>query len=177
MLARRYVILRTTNQSTQSLAAKRYRYSVLRDHNLTSANSFLQFCMALPVARCWYWCSCLLLRSFIHEAWFYRTVSSRKHTCSYACITGTTAARKGGVHTSNVTAYRKTVSWQCGRNSWPRNVSKVGYAVTLRGHESRPHCHDTVLRYAVTLQVCTHPKSARRNKLEKNRHNKNRHNS
>jgi hypothetical protein len=27
---------------------------------------------------------------------------------------------------------------------------------TLRGHESRPHCHDTVLRYAVTLQVCTH---------------------
>jgi len=24
----------------------------------------------------------------------------------------------------------------------------------LRGHESRPHCHDTVLRYAVTLQVC-----------------------
>jgi hypothetical protein len=27
---------------------------------------------------------------------------------------------------------------------------------TLRGHESRPHCHDTALRYAVTLQVCTH---------------------
>jgi hypothetical protein len=27
----------------------------------------------------------------------------------------------------------------------------------LRGHESRPHCHDKVLRYAVTLQVCTHP--------------------
>jgi hypothetical protein len=26
----------------------------------------------------------------------------------------------------------------------------------LRGHKSRPHCHDTVLRYAVTLQVCTH---------------------
>jgi len=23
----------------------------------------------------------------------------------------------------------------------------------LRGHKSRPHCHDTVLRYAVTLQV------------------------
>jgi len=32
---------------------------------------------------------------------------------------------------------------------------------TLRGHESRPHCHDTVLRYAVTLQVCAHPKSGR----------------
>jgi len=29
----------------------------------------------------------------------------------------------------------------------------------LRGHESRPHCHDTVLRYAATLHVCTHPKS------------------
>jgi hypothetical protein len=27
---------------------------------------------------------------------------------------------------------------------------------TLRGHESHPHCHDTVLWYAVTLQVCTH---------------------
>jgi len=25
-----------------------------------------------------------------------------------------------------------TVSWQCERGSWPRNVSKVGYAVTLR---------------------------------------------
>ena len=30
----------------------------------------------------------------------------------------------------------------------------------LRGHESRSQCHDTVLRYAVTLQVCTHPKKA-----------------
>ena len=29
---------------------------------------------------------------------------------------------------------------------------------TLRGHESRPQCHDTVLRYAVTLQVWTHRK-------------------
>jgi len=29
---------------------------------------------------------------------------------------------------------------------------------TLRGHESRPHSHDGVLRYVVTLQVCTHPK-------------------
>jgi hypothetical protein len=36
------------------------------------------------------------------------------------------------VHTCNVTAYCNTVSWQCGRDSWPRNVSKVGYAVTLR---------------------------------------------
>jgi len=38
----------------------------------------------------------------------------------------------GSVHTCNVTANRNTVSWQCGRDSWSRNVSKVGYAVTLR---------------------------------------------
>jgi hypothetical protein len=38
----------------------------------------------------------------------------------------------GWVHTCNVTAFRNTVSWQCWRDSWPRNVSKVGYAVTLR---------------------------------------------
>jgi hypothetical protein len=36
------------------------------------------------------------------------------------------------VHTCNITAYRNTVSWRCGRDSWPRNVSKVSYAVTLR---------------------------------------------
>jgi hypothetical protein len=38
----------------------------------------------------------------------------------------------GSVHTCNVTAYRNTASWQCGRDSRPRKVSKVGYAVTLR---------------------------------------------
>jgi hypothetical protein len=38
----------------------------------------------------------------------------------------------GWVHTCNVTAYRNTVSWQCGRDSCPRNVSKIGYAVMLR---------------------------------------------
>ena len=32
---------------------------------------------------------------------------------------------------------------------------------TSRGHESRPHCHDTVLRYAETLQVWIHPKAQR----------------
>jgi hypothetical protein len=26
---------------------------------------------------------------------------------------------------------------------------------TLHGHESRPRCNDTVLRYVVALQVCT----------------------
>jgi hypothetical protein len=36
------------------------------------------------------------------------------------------------VQTCNVTAYRNTVSLHCGRDSWPRNLSKVGYAVTLR---------------------------------------------
>jgi hypothetical protein len=36
------------------------------------------------------------------------------------------------VHTCNVTPYRNTASRQCGRDSWPRHVSKVGYAVTLR---------------------------------------------
>jgi hypothetical protein len=33
--------------------------------------------------------------------------------------------------------------------TWPRNH------LLIRGHEFRPHCHDTVLRYVVTLQVCT----------------------
>ena len=36
------------------------------------------------------------------------------------------------VHTCNITAYCNTLSWQCGRDSWLRNVSKVGYAVALR---------------------------------------------
>jgi hypothetical protein len=36
------------------------------------------------------------------------------------------------IHTCTVTAYRNAVSWQCGRDSWSRNVSKVAYAVTLR---------------------------------------------
>jgi len=36
------------------------------------------------------------------------------------------------VHTCNITAYRNTVSWHCGRDSCTRNISKVGYAVTLR---------------------------------------------
>jgi hypothetical protein len=36
------------------------------------------------------------------------------------------------VHTCNITTYRNTISWQCGRDSWPRNVSTVCYMVTLR---------------------------------------------
>jgi hypothetical protein len=41
------------------------------------------------------------------------------------------------IYTCNVSAYRNTISWQCGRDSWPRNVSKVGYAVTLRAYKVR----------------------------------------
>jgi hypothetical protein len=36
------------------------------------------------------------------------------------------------VHTCNVNAYRNTVSWQCGRDLWPRNASKLVYVITLR---------------------------------------------
>jgi hypothetical protein len=43
-----------------------------------------------------------------------------------------TSSLLGWVHTCNVIAYRNTVSWECGRDSCPRNLSKVGYAVTLR---------------------------------------------
>jgi hypothetical protein len=35
-----------------------------------------------------------------------------------------------GTH-CNVTDYRNTVSWQCGWDLWPCNISKVGYTVTL----------------------------------------------
>ena len=56
---------------------------------------------------------------------------------SYCCYRLRSGCRKPHyrlrwVHTCNVTAYRNTVWWQCGRDSCPRNVSKVGYAVTLR---------------------------------------------
>jgi hypothetical protein len=36
----------------------------------------------------------------------------------------------------------------------PRNQLLIRYVVI----SPRPHCHDTVLRYAVILQVCIHPK-------------------
>jgi len=39
-----------------------------------------------------------------------------------------------------------------------RNVTAQPTYDTLRGNEPRAHRHDTVLRYAVTLQVWTHPK-------------------
>ena len=40
------------------------------------------------------------------------------------------------------------------------NVTAQPTIDKLRSHESRPHCHDTALRYAVTLHVCTHLKSS-----------------
>jgi hypothetical protein len=49
----------------------------------------------------------------------------------------------GWVHT----ACRNTVSWQCGQDPWPRNASKVGYAVTLRAF--------SVWKCNVTLHVDT----------------------
>jgi len=45
---------------------------------------------------------------------------------SYSVRTNQQFDTQGLVHTCNITAYRNTVSWQCGRDSWPRNVSKVG---------------------------------------------------
>jgi hypothetical protein len=50
-----------------------------------------------------------------------------------------TSMCKVGTH-CNVTAYRNTVPWHCGRDSWPRNVSKVGYVVTLRACSVRWLC-------------------------------------
>jgi len=41
-------------------------------------------------------------------------------------------------------------------DSTPNNPVTFTVFDTLRGHKSRPHCHDTVLRYAVTLQVFTY---------------------
>jgi hypothetical protein len=39
----------------------------------------------------------------------------------------------------------------------PITLPRNQLLITLRGHESRPHFYNTVFRYAVTLQVCTHP--------------------
>jgi hypothetical protein len=36
------------------------------------------------------------------------------------------------VHTCNVTASRNTIAWQCGWDSSPHNISKVGYAIMLQ---------------------------------------------
>jgi hypothetical protein len=38
------------------------------------------------------------------------------------------------------------------------DMATAGAGVDVQRDESHPHCHDTVLRYVVTLQVCTHPK-------------------
>jgi hypothetical protein len=88
------------------------------------------------------------------------------------------------LHTCNVTAYRNAVSWQCGRDSWPRNVSKRVYAVTLRacsmrcrylavaskgwyGYDlsssGRATCHVITVRSSRLLYI--HDASGSRNKL------------
>jgi hypothetical protein len=60
---------------------------------------------------------------------------SRRVCCSQITVASACQTRWLGLrwaHTCNVTAYCNTVPWQCGRDWWPRNVSKVGYAVKLR---------------------------------------------
>ena len=69
-----------------------------------------------------------------------------------------------------VTPYRDSVDGTRDRVTYQKLVTRQCYELVrcavgiwptfdmLRGHESRPHCHDKVLRYAVTLQVFTHPK-------------------
>jgi hypothetical protein len=44
------------------------------------------------------------------------------------------------VQICNVTTYHNIISWPCGRYSWPHNVSKVGYVVTLRACWVRCQC-------------------------------------
>jgi hypothetical protein len=67
----------------------------------------------------------------------------------------------------NVTVYRNTLPLQCGRDSWPRNVSKVGYAVMLQACSVRcqywpSHQRDhTVTAWAgLNVQRDTSPPSA-----------------
>jgi hypothetical protein len=57
-----------------------------------------------------------------------------------------------GTHTCNVTALRNTVSWQCGRDLCPRNVSKVGYGVTIFWYVTRSRVSSTLSRYGVTIR-------------------------
>ena len=52
---------------------------------------------------------------------------------------------------------------RCAVGIWPshqrNDTVTAGARVDVHCHAARPHCHDTVLRYAVTLQVWTHPKT------------------
>jgi hypothetical protein len=63
---------------------------------------------------------------FVPFAWIWVEPINSDHTYVIKCCL------LGWVHTCNVTAYCNTVSWQCGRDSCPCNVSKFGYTVTLR---------------------------------------------
>jgi hypothetical protein len=109
-------------------------------------------------------------------------VKSAAHEAPHNAILSSALLR--WVHTCNVTAYRNTVSWQCGRDSWPRNGSEVGYAVTLRAcsvrcrylavvskgwygyglsRSGRETWHVTIVRSSRLL--CIHYASGSRNKL------------
>jgi len=59
---------------------------------------------------------------------FFEQITTNTYLCT-GCYSATCKIQnnvvKGG-HNRNVTAHCNTVSWQCGRDSWPRNVSKVG---------------------------------------------------
>ena len=85
-----------------------YRRRLIRQHGAQSSSRKFPFCLR------------------ISGQWV-----SHYEDCRLIWESGATVGL-GSVHTCNVTACRNTVSWQCGRDSWRRNVSKVGYAVTLR---------------------------------------------
>jgi hypothetical protein len=68
---------------------------------------------------------------FLEQVYLCLDVPTRKKQWPYQCWSQLYAVLSW-VHTCNVTAYLNTVSWQCERDSWPRNVSRVGYAVKLR---------------------------------------------
>jgi len=87
---------------------------------------WLKFTPQCPLRRreCWKMCE-----SFIYQMQF---VDVEKRWILILIILIKGRVPLGWVHTCNVTAYRNTVWWHCGRDLWPRNVSKVGYSVTLR---------------------------------------------
>jgi hypothetical protein len=106
------------DKNNHNLELKPY---LLTHHNFVSLIRSLNVIRSSLSARGW--------KTSLHVTrWFISSnfVLSQQMTCS---------VRKPivrWVHACNVTAYRITISLECGRDSWPRNVSKVGYAVTLR---------------------------------------------
>jgi hypothetical protein len=77
-----------------------------------------------------------MAKTFVEEIKYSNTEMSWKclfYSDSYwvSALCPLSSTIKVGTH-CNVTVYRNTVLWQCGRDSWPRHVSKVRYAVTLQ---------------------------------------------